>query len=70
MIIMLSFINITEGFNNCGILNHYNSKLNSIKEKQARMDLGYNPNNYIYKTLLMESDEPLPVNANYWFHEY
>lgn len=67
---MLSLTKISEGFDNCGILNHYNSKLNSIKEKQARMDLGYNTNEYIYKSLLMESDEPLPVNANFWFHEY
>ena len=61
---------ITEAFNNCEILNYHNSKLNNIKKKQAKMDLGYNPNDYIYKTLLMDSDIPVPVNANYWFHKY
>ena len=70
MIIILSFTNITEGYGNCGILNYYNSKLNSIKRKQTKMDLGYSSNDYIYKTLLMDSDIPLPVNANYWFHKY
>ena len=67
---MISLTNIIEGFNNCAILNYYNSKLNSIKNYQAKMDLGYSPNDYIYKTLLMDSDIPVPVNANYWFHKY
>lgn len=70
MIIILSFTNITEGYDNCEILNYHNSKLNSIKDYPAKMDLGYNPNDYIYKTLLMDSDIPVPVNANYWFHKY
>ena len=70
MIIMISFTNIIEGLNNCAILNYYNSKLNSIKNFKAKMDLGYTPNNYIYNSFLVKSGDPLPVNANFWFHEY
>lgn len=70
MILMLSFTKISEGFDNCGILNYYNSRLANLKKKQTTMNLGYNSNDYIYKSLLMESDEPLPVNANFWFHKY
>ena len=70
VIIVILLKNIIEGYNNCAILNYHNTRLNIIKDSKMTMDLGYNPNDYIYKTLLMESDEPLPVNANYWFHEY
>lgn len=70
VILVILLKNIIEGYNNCSILNYHNTRLNIIKDSKMTMDLGYNPNDYIYKTLLMESDKPLPVNANYWFHEY
>ena len=57
-----------ESFSNCP-MKHY-LKQEKILKNSVRPMLGYNPNDYIYKTFLMESDEPLPVNANFWFHEY
>lgn len=57
-----------ENFSNCPM--KYYLKQEQILNNNVRPMLGYNPNNYIYKTFLMESDEPLPVNANFWFHEY
>ena len=68
---IIRLIDKKEPFDNCkNISNIYNERLEYFKEKKSNLLLGYHPNNYIYKTLLMESDDPIPVNANYWFHEY
>ena len=70
LLILKSFISV-EGYDNCtDIQNIFNSRLEHFKGEKHGLMLGYNPNDYIYKTLIMESDDPLPVNANYWFHKY
>ena len=70
LLVLKSYISV-ENFENCsGIQNIYNSRLEYFKNNKHGLMMGYNPNDYIYKTLMMESDEPLPVNANYWFHKY
>lgn len=60
---------IKESFQNC-IEYAYNNNLQVFKKNQGKMSLGYNPNDYIYKTLLMQSDDPLPVNANFFNNKY
>ena len=70
LFILKSFM-LVENYDNClDTPNIYNAQLERFKKAQNPLLLGYNPNDYIYKTLIMESDIPLPVNANYWFHEY
>ena len=60
-----------ENFDNCSDCNeYYSNRLRDIQQINLRQLLGYHPNDYIYKMFLMDSDEPLPVNANYWFHKY
>ena len=60
-----------ENFDNCSDCNeYYSNRLQDIQQINLRQLLGYHPNDYIYKMFLMDSDEPLPVNANYWFHKY
>lgn len=58
---------IKETFDNC-IENVYNNNLEVFKKNQGKMSLGHNSNEYIYKTLIMSSDEPLPVNANFFYN--
>ena len=74
LIIFIIFIckyNNKENFDNCSDCNeYYSNRLQDIQKRNLRPLLGYHPNDYIYKMLLMDSDEPLPVNANFWFHEY
>ena len=60
---------IKETFENC-IENVYNNNLEVFKKNQGKMSLGYNSNDYIYKTLIMSSDVPLPVNANFFYNKY
>lgn len=75
LIIVLLFViylfnkDIKETFENC-IEYAYNNNLQVFKNNPAKMSLGYNPNDYIYKTLLMVSDDPLPVNANFFNNKY
>tara|TARA_B100001109_G_C18746191_1_gene419042 strand:- start:519 stop:767 length:249 start_codon:yes stop_codon:yes gene_type:complete len=70
LIILKPLISV-EGFDNCtNTPNIFNSHLENLKKQKHPLLLGYNPNDYIYKTLLMESKVPLPVNANYWYHKY
>ena len=70
LLVLKSYISV-ENFENCSeIQNIYNSRLEYFKNNKHGLMLGYNPNDYIYKTLMMESDEPLPVNANYWYNKY
>ena len=60
-----------ENFDNCSDCNeYYSNRLQDIQQINLRQLLGYHSNDYIYKMFLMDSDEPLPVNANYWFHKY
>ena len=64
-------MNKRENFDNCKNTPEIYKKIQEkIKKNNVKQLLGYTPNNYIYKTLIMESDDPLPVNSNYWFHEY
>jgi len=70
LLVLKSYISV-ENFENCSeIQNIYNSRLEYFKNNKHGLMLGYNPNDYIYKTLMMESDDPLPVNANYWYNKY
>ena len=70
LLVLKSYISV-ENFDNCSeIQNIYNSRLEYFKNNKHGLMLGYNPNDYIYKTLMMESDDPLPVNANYWYNKY
>ena len=70
LLVLKSYISV-ENFENCSeIQNIYNSRLEYFKNNKHGLMMGYNPNDYIYKTLMMESDEPLPVNANYWYNKY
>ena len=71
VILLLVLKSSIEGYDNCSeIQNIYNSRLEYFKNNKHGLMLGYNPNDYIYKTLMMESDDPLPVNANYWYNKY
>jgi len=72
LIIIIVFTNrIKENFDNCFDCNEcYNNRLQDIQKKNKRQLLGYNPNDYIYKIFLMDSEEPLPVNANFWINKY
>ena len=71
VILLLVLKSSIEGYDNCSeIQNIYNSRLEYFKNNKHGLMMGYNPNDYIYKTLMMESDEPLPVNANYWYNKY
>ena len=64
-------MNKKENFDNCkNTPEIYKNVQEKIKKNTVRPLLGYTPNNYIYKTFIMKSDDPLPVNSNYWFHEY
>ena len=70
LLVLKSYISV-ENFENCSeIQNIYNSRLEYFKNNKHGLMLGYNPNDYIYKTLMMKSDDPLPVNANYWYNKY
>ena len=69
MVILMINKDIKETFKNC-IEYAYNNNLQIFKNNQGKMSLGYNPNDYIYKTLLMVSDDPLPVNANFFNNKY
>ena len=70
LLVLKSYISV-ENFENCSeIQNIYNSRLEYFKNNKHGLMMGYNPNDYIYKTLMMESDDPLPVNANYWYNKY
>ena len=70
LLVLKSYISV-ENFDNCSeIQNIYNSRLEYFKNNKYGLMLGYNPNDYIYKTLMMKSDDPLPVNANYWYNKY
>ena len=69
MVILMINKDIKETFENC-IEYAYNNNLQVFKNNPAKMLLGYNPNDYIYKTLLMVSDDPLPVNANFFYNKY
>ena len=75
LIILLLFFmylfntDVKETFKNCIEYAYYNN-LQVFKSNQGKMSLGYHPNDYIYKTLLMKSDDPLPVNANFFNNKY
>ena len=70
LLVLKSYISV-ENFENCSeIQNIYNSRLEYFKNNKHGLMMGYNPNDYIYKTLIMKSDDPLPVNANYWYNKY
>ena len=71
ILITLLFINLfnKEGYKDCkGLL--YNKNLEEIKKNKHEVLLGYNSNDYIYKTLMLTSKEPLPVNANFFLGKY
>ena len=69
--IIYSCNNKKENFDNCpGISGLYNDRINFLKNKKYGLLLGFNPNDYIYKTLLMDSNEPIPVNANFWLKKF
>ena len=71
LIIFICKLKKKENFDNCSDCNeYYSNRLQDIQQINLRQLLGYHPNDYIYKTYLMESGEPLPVNANFWFHHY
>ena len=67
LLLVLKFYISVEGYDNCSeIQNIYNSRLEYIKNNKHELMMGYNPNGYIYKSLMNKSGVPLPVNANYW----
>ena len=71
LIIFICKLKKKENFDNCYDCNeYYSNRLQDIQQINLRQLIGYHPNDYIYKMFLMDSDEPLPVNANYWFHKY
>ena len=56
LLVLKSFISV-EGYDNCSeIQNIYNSRLEYFKNNKHGLMMGYNPNDYIYKTLMMKSD--------------
>jgi len=71
ILISLLFINLfnKEGYIDCKSL-LYNKNLEEIKKNKGEVLLGYNSNDYIYKTLMLTSKEPLPVNANFFLGKY
>lgn len=71
ILISLLFINLfnKEGYTDCKGLS-YNKNLEEIKKNKGEVLLGYNSNDYIYKTLMLTSKEPLPVNANFFLGKY
>ena len=71
VILLLVLKSSIEGYDNCSeIQNIYNSRLEYFKNNKHGLMIGYNPNDYIYKTLMWKSEDPLPVNANYWYNKY
>ena len=53
------------------IVSRYLDKiLEEIKKNKGEVLLGYNSNDYVYKTLMLTSKEPLPVNANFFLGKY
>ena len=74
LIILLFHLNnnIKEGFDGCEI--HYNNRLQKIFEKgkgrQSYPMRGYTGNEYLYKMEFMDSDDPIPVNANFFLGKY
>tara|TARA_B100001093_G_C26188145_1_gene742756 strand:+ start:271 stop:522 length:252 start_codon:yes stop_codon:yes gene_type:complete len=71
ILISLLFINLfnKEGYKDCKS-ELYNKNLEEIKKNKGEVLLGYNSNDYIYKTLMLTSKEPLPVNANFFLGKY
>ena len=71
ILITLLFINLfnKEGYKDCIGLS-YNKNLEEIKKNKGEVLLGYNSNDYVYKTLMLTSKEPLPVNANFFLGKY
>lgn len=71
ILISLLFINLfnKEGYTDCKS-KLYNKNLEEIKKNKGEVLLGYNSNDYIYKTLMLTSKEPLPVNANFFLGKY
>ena len=71
LIIFICKLKKKENFDNCSDCNeYYSNRLQDIQQINLRQLIGYHPNDYIYKMFLIDSDKPLPVNANYWFHKY
>ena len=49
----------------------YNDQLNKIKSQEYLDELrGYTPNDYLYLTENVVTDEPLPVNVNFFLNKY
>ena len=74
LLIIIIFMNqdhkIYEGFDGCEI--HYNNRLQKIFENndQSYPMRGYTGNEYLYKMEFMDSDEPIPMNANFFLGKY
>ena len=70
LLLLIQYIsNLRESYVNCPKL--YNDQLNKIKSQEYLDELrGYTPNDYLYLTENVVTDEPLPVNVNFFLNKY
>ena len=75
LIILLLCLNknkLYESYYNCpnNIVN-LNHKLQTLLKKSKNNPMrGYTKNEYLYKMEILESKDPLPVNANFFLNKY
>ena len=70
LLLLIQYIsNLRENYVNCPKM--YNDQLNRIKSQEYLDELrGYTPNDYLYLTENVITDEPLPVNVNFFLNKY
>ena len=72
LLLCLNKNKIYETYSNCpnNIL-HFNHNLQRLFKKSKSYPMrGYTNNDYLYKMEILQSKDPLPINANFFLNKY